>query len=270
MSELGGHSRAMGCEQERARLVELALGILSGAERADLVDHVGHCGACRAELSELVQVADLLVQAVPEDEPPAGFEAAVLARLPLDERPEEARSTESGGSSGAAPGASGRAVRSRARSWRGRPLLLGAAALFVVLGAGFVLGRGTTKAPPVPSALGAEYAHTLRTLGGRALLAGQLRAPDGHRVGEAFLYEGVHPWPSWLFVQVASADPPGRERVVVMDASGQVLVRLSDLRYEGGIGSWGRAVHLPSHLQLPLRVDVIWSTGGVSSGTVAG
>lgn len=266
---MGEQASGDGCGQERGRLVELALGVLAGDERADLVDHVGHCAACRAELSELVQVADLLVQAVPEDEPPAGFEASVLARLPQAGRAEEPASA---GVSAPlrAVGSPGRSGRSGRHVGRGRLLLLGAAALVVLVGAGFALGRGTTTSPPVPSALGSEYAHTLRTLGGRALLAGQLRAPDGRRVGEAFIYEGVHPWPSWIFVQATSSDPPGRERIVVMDASGKALVRLSDLRYSGGTGSWGRAVHLPSHLQLPLRVDVIWSTGGVSSGTVAG
>lgn len=273
MSEMAEQSSGQGCGADRGRLVELALGVLSGAERAELVDHVGRCGACRAELSELVQVTDLLVQAVPEDEPPAGFEAAVLARLSASVPAEEPRDASDRAPIASIGGPTSPTSRAQTWRWRApgfglRPLLLGAAALVLLVGVGFALGRGTSRSSSTPSALDAQYAHTLRTLGGRALLAGQLRAPDGRRVGEAFLYEGVRPWPSWLFVQATSPDPPGRERVVVMDASGQVLVRLSGLRYEGGTGSWGRAVHLPSHLELPLRVEVIWSTGGVSSGTV--
>jgi anti-sigma factor RsiW len=274
MSEMGGERWNAECSFERERLVELALGVLAGAERAELVDHLARCAACRAELGDLVQVADSLVQAVPEEEPPGGFEAAILERVAsVESEP----GSSPGGSSGFGrgddePESLRLARRLSSRRRRARPLLLGAAAAVAVLAAAFAVGRGTapSQRAPVPTALDAEYAHTLRTLGGRALLAGELRAPNGKRVGEAFVYQGVHPWPSWLFVQATSPDPPGRERVVVMDASGRVLVRLSDLAYKGGTGSWGREVRLPSHLRLPLRVEVIWSTGGVSSGSVTG
>ena len=64
------------CAEVRELAPELALGILGGAERAEVVLHVNGCARCQAYVAELTEAADALPLLVPEVEPPAGFEAA--------------------------------------------------------------------------------------------------------------------------------------------------------------------------------------------------
>lgn len=63
------------------RLVELALGQLTGRDRADALEHLLGCRACRDEVDEIMATADQLLLAAPEAEPPIGFESDVLARI---------------------------------------------------------------------------------------------------------------------------------------------------------------------------------------------
>ncbi len=74
------------CAQARELAPELALGILGGAERAEMVLHVNGCARCQAYVVELTEAADAIPQLVPEREPPAGFEGRVLHRLGADRR----------------------------------------------------------------------------------------------------------------------------------------------------------------------------------------
>ncbi len=61
----------------RDDLPELVLGTLDGARRAAVVGHLVTCEACRAEMEALTRVTDALLLALPEAEPPAGFESRV-------------------------------------------------------------------------------------------------------------------------------------------------------------------------------------------------
>ena len=72
---------ALSCAEVRELAPELALGILSGAERAEVLLHVNGCSRCQAYVAELTEAADVLPQLAPEAEPPTGFEARVLHRL---------------------------------------------------------------------------------------------------------------------------------------------------------------------------------------------
>jgi Putative zinc-finger len=69
------------CAEVRELAPELALGILGGAERAEVVLHVNGCARCRAYVAELTEAADAIPQLVPEREPPPGFEDRVLHRI---------------------------------------------------------------------------------------------------------------------------------------------------------------------------------------------
>jgi anti-sigma factor RsiW len=80
---------AMSCAEVRELAPELALGILSGAERAEVLLHVNGCSRCQAHVAELTEAADAIPQLAPEAEPPAGFESRVLRRL--DERDRRVR-----------------------------------------------------------------------------------------------------------------------------------------------------------------------------------
>jgi anti-sigma factor RsiW len=77
---------ALSCAEVRELAPELALGILGGAERAEVVLHVNGCARCQAHVAELTEVADAIPQLAPEAEPPVGFEARVLRRLGEGER----------------------------------------------------------------------------------------------------------------------------------------------------------------------------------------
>jgi hypothetical protein len=69
------------CTEFTGLAPELALGILSGNERAIALGHLGACRACREQLDDLARVADHLLLLSPAKEPPIGFETRVLARL---------------------------------------------------------------------------------------------------------------------------------------------------------------------------------------------
>jgi anti-sigma factor RsiW len=68
------------CGEVREAAAELVLGTLDGSRRGAVVAHLASCAGCRAEVEELTRVTDALWLAVPEAEPPAGFETRVLRR----------------------------------------------------------------------------------------------------------------------------------------------------------------------------------------------
>ncbi|HEX9506531.1 MAG TPA: zf-HC2 domain-containing protein [Acidimicrobiia bacterium] len=74
------------CAEVRDLASEHALGVLGGAERAEVIAHCNECARCRAFVNELTEVADVLPTLVPEAEPPAGFERRVLTRLTVGRR----------------------------------------------------------------------------------------------------------------------------------------------------------------------------------------
>lgn len=71
-------STVLSCAETRDLAPELALGVLSGAERAEVLAHIDDCGRCRTFVGELTDAADALPLLAPEAEPPAGFERNVL------------------------------------------------------------------------------------------------------------------------------------------------------------------------------------------------
>lgn len=74
------------CPQCRDLVPELALGALTGRERANMIAHVGACPPCREYLAALACLYNDLLLLVPPVEPPAGYTTRVLAAVGL--RPE--------------------------------------------------------------------------------------------------------------------------------------------------------------------------------------
>src|ERR1700722_7849361 len=70
-----------GCEGYSEDLAELALGVLTGRDRARALSHVESCPRCAEELEQLARVADTVVQAAPESEPAVGFEVRLFGRM---------------------------------------------------------------------------------------------------------------------------------------------------------------------------------------------
>jgi Putative zinc-finger len=71
----------LGCDEVRVLAPDVALGLLTGEERAAALAHLQGCESCRAEVAALAVTADEVLLAAPEATPPAGFAAGVLARL---------------------------------------------------------------------------------------------------------------------------------------------------------------------------------------------
>jgi len=145
------------CAQCQGLTAELALGVLDGRQRADVLAHVDSCPGCRRDLAAMGEVADRLVALVPSAEPPAGFETKVLRRL--------------------APrrDAAGR-LPTAAR-------LGAAAAVAVAVGVGgWAVGQATGSQPePAAARLGGHIEAT-------AFVA------DGRPAGQVIAYGGSDPW----------------------------------------------------------------------------
>ena len=73
----------MSCDEFAEVAAELALGVLTGRERAAALAHLNGCESCREQVRELTMVGDELLALLPPHEPPAGFESRVLDRLGL-------------------------------------------------------------------------------------------------------------------------------------------------------------------------------------------
>ena len=79
MSELND----MTCTELADVAAELALGVLTGRERAVAIAHLDKCDGCREDVRQLMVTGEQLVELLPSAEPPAGFETRVLERLGL-------------------------------------------------------------------------------------------------------------------------------------------------------------------------------------------
>jgi hypothetical protein len=190
------------CEQTRELLPELALGILGGEDRARVLDHLTRCTDCSNELAALSRAADGLLTLAPQQEPPAGFEDRVLARL-RRERPQH-----------------------RAR----RFMMLATAAALIAIVAGGAVWVGTAH----DRKLGSYYQHILAIQHGTELAAARLETTDGLPGGEAFTYQGK---PSWLFVVVTA--PVGDGVYEILGTVNGANVKLGALRVSHGRGDWG-------------------------------
>jgi len=140
----------LSCAETRDLASELALGVLSGAERAEALAHVDSCGPCRTLVGELTDAADALPLLAPEAEPPAGFEGRVL-------------------------GALGRRRRRAVRRWVSVVAATAAAATIVSV----VLVRVLERDRPSSSPTAVSDVRSVPMIGG-----------DGARVGWAFLSDG--------------------------------------------------------------------------------
>ena len=69
------------CAGVRERAPDLALGTLTGPERADVVAHLDGCSSCQALVGEYASVADALLDLVPEADPATELASPVLAAM---------------------------------------------------------------------------------------------------------------------------------------------------------------------------------------------
>jgi len=225
-------SSDMTCAELADVSAELALGVLTGRERAMALAHLETCDECREDVRELMETGEQLIELLPPVEPPAGFETRVLARLGLPAAAREPSSPQAA-EQPRRPGAG--AVSSRRRPGRGWPRkdtrrpgglrrMLAAAAVglaIVVAGlGGWRLGAGT--APAASSAPGA--------LTSVALLSGTRQS-----VGTIYLYSGP---PRWLYMSVDAETGSGKVTCQLIGANGKVYP-LGSFQLTDGYGDWG-------------------------------
>jgi hypothetical protein len=70
---------------------ELALGALTGRERARAIAHLEKCRSCRAHVQRITLTGTQLLVLLPEHQPPAGFAGRVIRLLPYAGRYREPR-----------------------------------------------------------------------------------------------------------------------------------------------------------------------------------
>ncbi|HEX4776350.1 MAG TPA: zf-HC2 domain-containing protein [Acidimicrobiia bacterium] len=222
-----------GCAEVRDLAPELALGVLSGPERAEAILHVDRCPTCRAHVAEMSDTVDALTLLAPEAEPPQGFERDVLRAMGVE----------------------------RAHGWRRfrPPRWAAAAALVCILGAGTAIG-GFAAVGAIGNdhhdRFASEYVHSLEALGGKSLRAAPMVGAGGFRAGEAFAYQGQH---SWVYVSVDYWVPGGTYQVVADGPGGQH--RLGEMQVVGGHGSWGGAA--PSTIGKATAIRLVDTNGAM-------
>jgi anti-sigma-K factor RskA len=226
MSELND----MECREFSDVAAELALGVLTGRERAQALAHLDHCASCRAQVGQLTATGEGLLGLLPSVEPPAGFEARVMDRLGLA-APAPSPASKPGWISrmsrlGRNPARQAATGQSRPAGRTRRMLALAAVALAVV--AAGLGGWGLRPGTPAPA--------------GTPLSSATLLSATHQAAGKIFLYEGSS---RWLYMSVDM--PSGNGTVICEVESGDGhITTVGSFQLTDGRGYWGSPVP-PTH-----------------------
>ncbi len=199
---------SMGCAEFHDSAAELALGVLTGRERAEALAHLDHCEACREHVRSLTITGEKMLGLLPAAEPPAGFETRVMERIGL-----------------AVPSPQPVRHRRHRQAWghgfSPRRVLAAAAVLVAVIGA--ALGGWGLHAATAPAASSTLRAGTL------------VGANDHDHVGQVFVYNGETHW-MYMTVDLES----GNETVIcqLVGADGHVTT-VGSFELANGYGTWG-------------------------------
>jgi hypothetical protein len=232
---------AMDCAGLAEVAAELALGVLTGRERAQAIAHLDRCDTCREDVRQLMATSDGLLALLPESEPPAGFETRVLDRMGLSVAAAE------GNAAAEAKARVRRLWRSRPRrapgaprtprtprapgAWGPRRLVASAVvAVAVVIGAG-VAGWGIRGAiAPHPGSSATAQAQ---------LNSASLLTASGQNVGQVFISKASKNQGSqqWMYMAVDLPNGDGTVTCQVVGANGKVTT-VGSFRLTDGYGAW--------------------------------
>jgi len=205
------------CDDYTDHLAELALGTLSGRERADTLGHVETCGRCAAEVEDLSKTADELLYVAPETEPPLGFEVRLLERLGVSPTFHAAL-----------------AKRSRRRDLLARHaravVLSAAAVVLAVVGTG--IGLAATSGARTPPPLSAN---------GPTVVQATLLSAHGGNVGRVVATTGS---PPWLFMVIEPGEVSGDVTCELRLANGR-YVKVGTFWVDRGYGTWSAPIQVP-------------------------
>jgi hypothetical protein len=237
-----GGSGHWGCEACSADLPELALGVLTGRERARALAHVDACPRCADQLEQLTRAADTVLLTAPVQEPPMGFEVRLFDRMGV------------------------RAVTRGRRRLARTPRLMtatvaSAAAAVAALGVGLGVTLSSSQSPTAPVATPAPAPH---------MQSANLVA-NGHTVGHVMFVNGTKPWMSMMLADSGAHDTFDRLgtsntlKCVVVDKDG-VTHTVGTLVAKDGYGAWYAPLRVnPDHL----RAAKVVSPSGAVIATAA-
>jgi len=253
----------MTCAELADVATELALGVLTGRERAAALAHLDTCDGCREEVRQLMATSDQLLALLPPAEPPAGFETRVLDRLGLSgpatgqapaegfltaeapaankghaellqagtpktprwRRRPDRRATRPGAARPGGTARPGRTSDKPGRTSRMRRALAATAVGVAVIAAGLGGWRIGAGSSPSPATSSASG----------PLTTASLLSATHQNVGDIFLYAGTKRW-VYMSVDLGSGDESVTCQVV--SADGQVT-KVGSFRLNDGYGSWG-------------------------------
>ncbi|HEX3513509.1 MAG TPA: hypothetical protein VHT26_05865 [Trebonia sp.] len=181
---------------------ELALGVLTGRERAEALAHLERCAACQENVRQLTMKAEQLLELLPAKEPPPGFESRVTERLRL-------AALSQGPDPGPGPGLPGRARR-----------VLAAVAVALVAALSALGGWGLNAAAS--------------SAAGSPLTSADLLSASRQTVGTIFFYGGSQ---QWLSMSVNLHSGTGTVACQLVSSDGHVTT-LGSFWLDAGYGSW--------------------------------
>jgi len=179
------------CAAAREAAAELALGVLDGAERAEVLEHVGGCPSCQGFVDEHNEIADLLPHLAPAADPPAGFERRVVRAF-------------------------------RAKRWRtARRTVLAVAAVFAVAAIVSVAVVRIIDADRDDERLAAPALHTVSMIGTDGLRVGRVTFSDGSPSGVAVYVDYAIPDNEYSLVLRSAGHADVLGQLNVVDGRGQ-------------------------------------------------
>jgi anti-sigma-K factor RskA len=213
----------LGCAQVREIAPDVALGLLTGEERAAALAHLEGCEACRAEVASLAVAADEVLLAAPEATPPAGFDARVLAALATQREAAEREGTAS---------MPARRHRRRRRAWVGAAA---AAVLALVVGLAAIVG---SEDPPSPSAPEPSAVATVAMRGNQGRVVGEVTMTGSRPV------QVVVDMPDWdVLVERWGEDPVGGYWLVLETRDGaRTMQEIGERDDDAAAVAWTMAV----------------------------
>src|SRR5262249_14526574 len=216
----------MGCARFADVAAELALGVLTGRERAEALAHLDYCADCREHVRQLTMTGEELLGRLTSRGPPRGFETRVMERLglavPAPRHAARGRligrlfgrgSADTGRTSGITHLSAGLAGRTR------RMLAVAAVALAVIVSA--LGGWGLHAATSSPA--------------GPPLSSAELLSASHQQVGDIFYYHGDSPW---MYMSVYMNHGSGTVICQLQSTDGHVTT-VGSFRLVGGYGSGG-------------------------------
>lgn len=221
----------MGCAEFADAAAELALGVLTGRERARALAHLDQCESCRENVRQLTVTGEELVGLLPAIEPPAGFETRVMERLGLGTpAPAPARQLGPARRFGLKladwTGGVWTGGVSRGRGGVSRPRrIMAAAAVAVAVIVGGLGGWGLHATTSSPTA--------------SALSSATLLTASHQTAGKIYFYDAGSRW-LYMSVNIPSGSAAGNATVIcqVEGPDGHVTT-VGSFRLAGGYGYWG-------------------------------